>query len=47
MSQMGNKWTFHKVWTASALPPKADIRHRDRHVVPITDIWQWTRHVRF
>src|SRR5215472_15164652 len=40
MSALGQKRTFEHVRAMSALPPKADIRCRDRHVrfVPKADI---------
>jgi hypothetical protein len=34
MSALGQKQTFREVETMSALPPKADIAGRDRHVDP-------------
>jgi len=39
MSALGQKQTFCIAWAMSALPPKADIRYRDRYVrfVPKAD----------
>jgi hypothetical protein len=40
MSALGQKQTLANVRVMSALPPKADVNHRERHVrfVPKTDI---------
>jgi hypothetical protein len=45
MSALGQKRTSGHVRVMSALPPKADIAERDRHVrfVPIADIAAWIR----
>ena len=44
MSALGQKRTSEHVRSMSALPPKADIAERDRHVrfVPKADVSRWS-----
>ena len=48
MSALGQKLTSVRVHRMSALPPKADIAERDRHVrfVPIADIQEFATRIR-
>jgi hypothetical protein len=47
MSALGQKQTLRRVQRMSALPPKADIDERDRHVRSLADIEARPFDVRF